>query len=356
MVRDQLITHAVRQAYQDVLYHGRHPAFVFYLTLDPAQIDVNAHPTKQEIRWREPRLVHDFIHRTLQENLAQIRPMAPATDLAVSVYSQENSFPVSQDESLTLPLSPLLNDTPHGGVREASSTPFKQVDMPVLEASLPLFKQIDTPALEASSFSQLPPTSTATPPLLGYAVAQLKGIYILAENAAGLIIVDIHAAHERIVYERLKSNLAQQRVCSQPLLLPITVRLNRDEGDLLEQHAGLLTEFGFDVALMGPETAIVRKIPALLAGSDITQLLRDVLADLAVHGASTRIQEVIHQTLATAACHGSVRANRKLTLAEMNALLRTMEHTERSGQCNHGRPTWIQVNLAELDKLFMRGR
>jgi DNA mismatch repair protein MutL len=210
--------------------------------------------------------------------------------------------------------------------------------------------------LEATSFSQSPAKNLETSPLLGYAVAQLKGIYILAENAAGLVIVDIHAAHERIVYERLKNNLGTQRLCSQPLLVPITVRLNREEGDLLEQHAALLVKFGFEVALMGPETAIIRKIPALLAGVDSAQLLQDVLTDLTVHGTSARIQAVIHETLAAAACHGSVRANRKLTLQEMNALLRTMEHTERSGQCNHGRPTWIQINLAELDKLFMRGR
>jgi DNA mismatch repair protein MutL len=340
LVRDQLIIHGVRQAYQDILFHGRHPAFVFYLTIDPTQIDVNAHPTKQEIRWREPRLVHDFVHRTLHETLAQIRPMASAPDLSISASNQKNSFSVSPDGSLALPLSPM--DRIDGSVRETPG----------------LFQPIDTPVLETgSSFSQPTPTHIVeTLPLLGYAIAQLKGIYILAENVAGLVIVDIHAAHERIVYEQLKCDLAQQRICSQPLLLPVTVRLMGDEGDLLDQHAVLLTEFGFDVALMGPETAIVRKIPALLVGVDTGQLLRDVLADLAEHGASTRIQAIIHQTLARAACHGSVRANRKLTLEEMNALLRSMEQTERSGQCNHGRPTWIQIDLAELDKLFMRGR
>jgi DNA mismatch repair protein MutL len=340
MVRDQLLTHAVRQAYQDVLYHGRHPAFVFYLILDPAQIDVNAHPTKQEIRWREPRLVHDFIYRTLQEVLAEIRPMNPATGLSVANPRQNNPSPVLQDEPLTLPLSPLEEGALDAGVRESSMS----------------FIEIDAPVLQANRFPQPTSNSTESPPLLGYAIAQLKGIYILAENASGLVIVDMHAAHERIVYERLKSNLEQQRICSQPLLLPVTMQLHPDEGDLLDQYAALLAEFGFDVALLGPETAIVRKIPALLADVDASQLLRDVLADLAVHGASTRLQTVIHESLASAACHGAVRANRKLTLEEMNALLRTMEHTERSGQCNHGRPTWVQINLADLDKLFMRGR
>lgn len=342
MVRNQLLSHAVRQAYQDVLYQGRYPAFVFYLTLDPAQIDVNAHPTKQEIRWREPRQVHDFIYCTLQEALAEMRPMTPGIDLSVANYSRKKPFPVGQDESVTLSLSPLQQNAFDPGVRESAMS----------------LKQVDTPVLQANGLSQ----STSTPgsseslPFLGYAIAQLKGIYILAENASGLVIVDMHAAHERIVYEKLKSNLEQQRICSQPLLLPVTLQLNRDEGDLLDQHAALLTEFGFDVALTGPETAIVRKIPALLADVDTSQLLRDVLADLTVHGTSTRIQEVIHETLASAACHGAVRANRKLTLQEMNALLRTMEHTERSGQCNHGRPTWVQIDLTDLDKRFMRGR
>lgn len=338
MVRDQLITHAVRQAYQDVLYHGRHPAFIFYLTIDPTQIDVNAHPTKQEIRWREPRLVHEVIYRTLQESFVQIRPMAPASDLPVTYHSQKKPFIALQDDSLTLFPSP--SDRVDDGVRE-NPWSFKQVDKPIFETNNP---------------SQSTPINADTEPLLGYAVAQFKGIYILAENAAGLVIVDIYAAHERITYERLKNNLENQRICSKPLSVPVTVLLNPTEMDLLDQFAPMLIEFGFDVVSMGPEMAIVRKIPALLAGVDVKPLLRHVLVDLAEHEVSTQIQDVIHQTLAKAACLGSVRANCELTIDEMNALLRTVEHTERSGQCHYGRPAWTQINLTELDKLFRRGR
>ena len=199
------------------------------------------------------------------------------------------------------------------------------------------------------------PAAVEIPPL-GHAIAQLQGTYILAENAAGLVLVDMHAAHERIVYERLKSELAREGIRCQPLLVPVTVTVSRSESEWVSEEPGLFSALGLELALLGPEVVVVRQVPALLAGVDVAQLVRDVLADLLVHGTSTRVPDHINHLLATMACHGSVRAGRSLTLAEMNALLRDMEDTERSGQCNHGRPTWVQLSFADLDKLFLRGR
>jgi DNA mismatch repair protein MutL len=210
------------------------------------------------------------------------------------------------------------------------------------------------PPPEVSPFAA-PPAGAEMPPL-GFAIAQLHGIYILAENAAGLVVVDMHAAHERITYERLKAALEQEGIRTQPLLVPVTVAVSQQERQYIDNAADLLSKLGLEVAHLGPETAVIRRVPALLAGADMAQLLRDVLADVATHGTSTRVRDVIHGALSTMACHGSVRANRRLSLAEMNALLRDMEYTERSGQCNHGRPTWVQFRLDQLDKLFLRGR
>ncbi|MDQ2696109.1 MAG: DNA mismatch repair endonuclease MutL [Pseudomonadota bacterium] len=327
MVRDRLAGHAVRQAYQDVLHHDRHPAFVLYLELNPAQVDVNVHPAKHEVRFREARLVHDFLFHTLHQALAGVRPGDAEATPAVSLAPSPPPPPAA----------------------------YRQQAMPLpVPGQLEAYARLHGEAAAPSAMPAMP--AAADLPPLGYAIAQLHGIYILAQNAAGLIMVDMHAAHERITYERLKAGLEQDGIRSQPLLVPVTVPVSRAEALLAEEEAAALAELGLEVALLGPQTLGVRALPAPLAGADAAQLLRDVLADLRAHGRSDRVRETVNALLATLACHGAVRAHRQLSLAEMNALLRDMERTERSGQCNHGRPTWVQLKLDDLDKLFLRGR
>jgi DNA mismatch repair protein MutL len=341
IVRDKLVSHAVRQAFQDVLFHGRHPAYVLYLSLDPALVDVNVHPTKHEVRFREGRLVHDFLFRTLHKVLAQVRPAAPPQDLA------------ADGEGLSPPpVTPAPYQRPMGlGVREsaggyAASQEWQAPRSPAAagQAAAPLAAVL----ADADAAAGVPP--------LGFAVAQLHGVYVLAQNTAGLVLVDMHAAHERITYEGFKLAREGEGIRSQPLLVPVSVRVSAREADLAEAADATFAELGMEVDRLGADTLVVRALPVLLRGADAERLLRDVLSDLAVHGQSNRIGEAINEVLATMACHGSVRANRRLTLDEMNALLRDIERTERSGQCNHGRPTWTQLTMAELDKLFLRGR
>jgi DNA mismatch repair protein MutL len=330
MVRDKLAAHAVRQAYQDVLFHGRHPAFALYLELNPALVDVNAHPAKHEVRFRDARLVHDFLFRTLHEVLAALRP-------------GDHSGAVE----------PLAEPTPGSNGDRAPGAGLQQtMGLPVRE-SLAAYTRFQSPP--APSTQQAEEAGEAMPPL-GYAIGQLHGIYILAQNAKGLVLVDMHAAHERITYERLKDAIQREGIRSQPLLVPVTVGLSPREVQVLEASGDLLASVGVGVSRLGPDSAVIREMPALLAGGDAAQLLRDVLADLNVQGSTSRVQDKTNEALATMACHGSVRARRQLTQPEMNALLRDMERTERSGQCNHGRPTWVQLDLSELDKLFLRGR
>jgi len=330
MVRDKLVSHAVRQAYQDVLYHGRHPAYVLYLELPPSQVDVNVHPTKHEVRFRQGRLVHDFLFRSLHHALAQVNPAQRMT--ADSAATPERLFAV-------------------GG----ASWPVQQPMPMKVREQVTAYHALHGAPSSDEGVSRVPPTQHTVPPL-GYALAQLQGIYILSENAEGLVLVDMHAAHERITYERMKTALEGEGITSQPLLLPITVSVSGREADIAEENAGLFEELGFEIGQAGPETLVVRRAPTLLHDADVTSLLRDVLSDLITHGTSTRIREHINGLLGTLACHTSVRAHRRLGLDEMNALLRDMEATPRSGQCNHGRPTWVQLSLDELDKLFMRGR
>jgi DNA mismatch repair protein MutL len=334
-VRDKLMAHAVRQAYQDVLYHGRYPAFVLYLELDPAAVDVNAHPAKHEVRFRESRLVHDFLFRTVHQVLADLRPAVaqpepgPAHPLPASAYSsgqrhRQSGMPLQVNEQLS------HYRRLHGSVPAA--------------ATAAVFEQAETQAEQQ------------TVPPLGFALAQLKGIYILAENEQGLVLVDMHAAHERISYEHLKRSYQEDGIRSQPLLVPLTLAVSRAEADEAEQRQAWFATLGFEIDRHGPEQLLVRQVPALLSDVDIEVLVRDVLSDCHSHGHSRRIEETINELLSTMACHGSIRANRSLTSQEMNALLRDMERTERSGQCNHGRPTWVQIGLQELDALFLRGR
>ncbi len=338
MVRDKLVTHAVRQAFQDVLYHGRHPAYVLFLELDPVLVDVNVHPTKHEVRFREGRLVHDFIFRTLHQVLAEERPAA-AEPAAPSV----SAAPPPAAASAPPPRQPGLGL----GVRErpADYGPALAWQAPPVPAA--------EPASEPSAASE--PERDEVPPL-GFALAQLHGVYILAQNAAGLVLVDMHAAHERITYERFKAAREGEGIKSQPLLVPVTVEVSPREAELAEAHADTFAELGMQVDRMGEQVLAVRALPALLRDADAERLLRDVLSDLAMYGESRRVLESINEVLATMACHGSVRANRRLTREEMDALLRDIERTERSGQCNHGRPTWTQLSMQELDRLFLRGR
>ncbi len=356
MIRDKLVAHAIRQAYQDVLYHGRHPAYVLYLSLDPTAVDVNVHPTKHEVRFREGRTVHDFLFRSLHQALAGVRPGAvdeASGEITGAAVGQTVGEPSIQRES-----SPAGGATdrypgasPGGHYRQQSSMAFAVRDQqPGLQA---LYQGARTlPAAEAGQED----TASAEVPPLGYAIAQLHGIYILAENAQGLIVVDMHAAHERITYERMKAALDGEGVRSQPLLVPISIAVSDSEARLATTFAEVFAELGFVVEAMGPETLVVRQVPSLLRDADVETLLRDVLSDLATYGTTRRVREAINELLGTMACHGSVRANRKLTIPEMNALLRDMERTERSGQCNHGRPTWVQMDMAALDGLFMRGQ
>lgn len=332
MVRDRLVSHAVRQAYDDVLFHGRYPAYVLYLELDPVQVDVNAHPAKHEVRFREGRLVHDFIVRSVQQALADTRPGAPV-HAAVPAASHAPRAGV--------PMRP-----PVGRVHEQQAMPLRVRDE--MAAYAALHPPREPQAAPAERPAEVPP--------LGYALAQLHGVYILAENAAGLVLVDMHAAHERIVYERLKTAFEGEGIRSQPLLVPLTLSVSRREADAAEEHAAVFQELGFEVGRMGPETLVIRQVPVLLRDADVAALVRDVLADLLQHEASNRLRESFNHVLATMACHGSVRANRTLTVAEMNGLLRDMERTERSDQCNHGRPTWVQLDMNALDRLFLRGR
>ena len=346
-IRDKLVTHAVRQAYQDVLYHGRHPAYVLYLSLDPAAVDVNVHPTKHEVRFRDSRLVHDFLFSSLHKALADVRPNT-ATTAAPAVWQIPTPVPQAAPEPRQAPFN----------FSHYRPEPVARADFGIAE-QLQVYRQLTDPlsALQpgidrnisnAEENQQVPP--------LGFALAQLKGIYILAENAQGLILVDMHAAHERITYERMKCQYDMSGIQSQPLLVPQSMAVSEKEATYAENNLEVFAQLGFALERMGPETLLVRQIPVLLHRADVETLVRDVLADLIEHGQSQRIKQEMNSVLGTMACHGSVRANRKLTIPEMNALLRDMEATERSGQCNHGRPTWVPLTLAQLDSLFMRGQ
>jgi DNA mismatch repair protein MutL len=335
-VRDKVVSHAIRQAYQDVLYHGRHPALVLFLEIDPSDVDVNVHPTKHEVRFRDSRVIHGFVSATLQRALAQDRPqdhLQPSSNHSVGAQPAELNEP--KQSAIDLP----INSGQYGSQSALSGSNVQNL----MENYQVLYG-----AEQDEDGGNIPP--------LGFAIAQLKGIYILAENAHGLIIVDMHAAHERITYERLKSNLEAENLISQPLLVPESLSVSQREANAVEQHPEVFSRLGFVVERASLENIVVREIPAILRGSEVEALLRDVISDVLEQGSSERIRHHINDILSTMACYGSVRANRRLSLPEMNALLRDMEATERSGQCNHGRPTYSQLTVAELDKLFLRGR
>lgn len=328
-LRDKLVSSAVRLAYRDVLYHGRHPAYVLYLEMDPGRVDVNAHPQKLEVRFREPGLVHDFIFRTLERALAETRPArAAAVDIPAARFDQRMSLPAAEPRTSALDLYVALG----GGVRDVAAP-----DWAVLSGQ------------DAGA------AADATEHPLGYAIAQLHGIYILAQAQGGLVLVDMHAAHERTTYERLKAALASERVASQPLLVPVPVAVSIAEADEADAHAALFDELGIELSRSGPTQVLVRAMPALLPSADPATLVRDMLGDLREQG-SGGARQALERALGTLACHQAVRANRRLTVPEMNALLREMETTLRADQCVHGRPTWSFVSLDDLDRLFLRGR
>ena len=329
MVRDRLLAHSARQAYADVLHTGRHPAYVLYLTLDPERVDVNVHPTKQEVRFRDSQTIHNFIVRALGEALALSPSKSlsrPTAHIIEKIGTQERY--------------PLLKSIPnlrHPSEHFTSKTTPTEKNVPAT-----------TIQEKVEESSELLP--------LGHAIAQIQGIYILAENAHGLVLVDMHAAHERITYERLKSAYSKGSLLHQPLLLPVTVEVGERAAELAVEHMEELQALALDIERLGRGTVVVREIPAILNGGDISALARDVLADYAELGSSTRVTDQVHQILSTMACHGSMRAHRCLSIEEMNQLLRDIETTERSGQCSHGRPTWAQLTIADLDRFFSRGR
>ncbi|MGB0157248.1 MAG: DNA mismatch repair endonuclease MutL, partial [Luminiphilus sp.] len=348
VIRDKLVSHAIRQAYRDVLFHGRHPAFVLFLELDPAGVDVNVHPTKHEVRFRDSRAVHDFLFGTLSRALAEVRPGQSATHTVVtgdatSAYQPGIGLAVGGSAQ-----APSTLDAAAAMSGSARPEPFAY--RPGQSGAGTRFVASSVPQPEFSD------AHTGEVPPLGFAVAQVHGVYILAENQQGLVLVDMHAAHERITYERLKQARDGAGITRQPLLVPVTLAVSAREAAIAAEQADELASLGVLVEAVGEESVVCRELPAALGGADAEALVRDVLSDLLEYGTSDRIASSLDELLSTMACHGSVRANRRLTLPEMNALLRDMEETERSGQCNHGRPTWIQLGMTDLDKLFLRGR
>ncbi|MBK1693985.1 DNA mismatch repair protein MutL [Chromatium weissei] len=347
MVRDKLVGHAVRQAFSDVLHHGRQPVYLLFLELPPPQVDVNVHPAKSEVRFRENRQVHDFIFRSIYKRLSQ-GTLALVEKSQPPVFDKSPQPPFAKGGLLSSPLekdasfSPPLEKGGLGGIYQNSTISQQLHD--------------ESARYQIDQAFQQPAPLTVQPPLLGTALAQLNGIYLLAQSAAGLVIVDIHAAHERIGYERLKNAWRKGQIARQVLLLPVTVQVSLREAEALEAQKEMLARLGLIIDRIDIDRLLVREIPALLQQVDIEQLVRDLFADLVVCGNSSGIEEAINSVFATMACHSAVRANRQLTLTEMNALLAEMAITERSDQCNHGRPTWIVLNYHELDRLFARGR
>jgi DNA mismatch repair protein MutL len=352
-LRDKLVASAVRLAYRDVLFHGRHPAYVLYLEMDPARVDVNAHPQKLEVRFREPGLVHDFLFRTLERALAETRPTHPAME-AVPAARASWTVPTATPGSLFAAPARDADGThettgyasrPRWSADVAHGSSLTATD---LYRAFDEVREGSRPDAEAAM-----PDATEHP--LGYAIAQLHGVYILAQARGGLVLVDMHAAHERTTYERLKAAMHGDRLPAQPLLVPVAVNVSAADADEAESHADLFASLGLDIGRAGPTQLLIRSTPALLPNADPATLLKDMIADLREQGRGAATA-AFDRALGTMACHQAVRANRRLTIAEMNALLREMECTVRSDQCVHGRPTWSFVSMDDLDRLFLRGR
>ena len=339
-IRDKLVTHAVKQAYRDVLFHGRHPAYMLYLELAPSSVDVNVHPTKHEVRFRDSRLVHDFLFSALHTALAEVTPSGQIASQHAGMIGTESKF---------------AHDDPKVYGKQASLRLAEPTTAPYGAYATTNVRDHDQIQEQIASLAKLNAGNEEVPPL-GYAIAHLHGIYILAQNKEGLIIVDMHAAHERIIYERMKVACKSERLKMQPLLVPLSIAVSQSEADCAAAQKKELLGLGIELDKLTDEAIVVRQVPSILKDSDVEQMVRDVLSDVLEYGSSDRIQAHQEELLSTMACHGSVRANRHLTIPEMNSLLRDMEATERSGQCNHGRPTWVCQSLSELDKLFLRGQ
>jgi DNA mismatch repair protein MutL len=338
-VRDKLIVGAARLAYRDVLFHGRFCAYVLYLHLDPSQVDVNAHPQKLEVRFRDSRRVHDFVFRTLEKVLADTRPAADSAGSAPADWlTGASNFAAAAPTQAHFALPEAAHRASADAYRSYLSAPTAQV-------------RDESPA--QGPLNGAAPLGSSAP--LGYAIAQLHGVYILAQAADGMVLVDMHAAHERIMYEGMKKLLAGE-TSQQQLLIPEVLNVTPAQADMAEEHQQEFSALGFGVTRLGPDQLALRAVPTLLAGRDPAGIVRDVLSDLLESGHSRRVEESINHLLATMACHAAVRAQRSLSLPEMNALLREMEGTERADQCNHGRPTWVRLSMGELDRLFLRGR
>ncbi len=365
-VRDKLLNHAIREAYRDVLHHERHPAYVLFLELPPEGVDVNVHPAKTEVRFRDGRGVHQFVRHVLERALGkdarrevdENRGQTPVSPPGTSI---DSSFPRMRESSGINALdSHMRGNDEQGGKRPVAGS-WSQATMPLHAAEPAAYYRMVGEVLGHAPDSIRPepvegPTNVSDLPPLGYALAQLFGVYVLAQNAHGLIVVDMHAAHERILYERLKTAFDSHQVASQPLLIPVVFAATALEMSAAEEGRDALAGMGFEIAAVSPTHLAVRALPGMLKDADAETLAREVLKDMREFGISEAMTAQRNQLLATLACHGAVRANRRLTLPEMNALLRDMEATERADQCNHGRPTWFQLTLADLDKHFMRGK
>lgn len=372
IVRDRLLSYAVKQAYADVLYHGRHPAYLIFMEIPHEFVDVNVHPAKYEVRFANGRWVYDFLRRSVREAVA--KPVVSESGTGASleqVMSGSNSMAndasgfanqrwsqnvanLSIQESMAFQ-TPTLENPSSGYMAGGSGGSYNSNLASVIQQR----RQegvADFNALASNESSAEYNVSAPDMPMLGFAKAQLHGVFILAENQHGMVLVDTHAAHERIVYERFKEQWQTDRLISQPLLVPMSITLEQSQISVWQSHQAWFDRLGFALDTLGPEQLKVTSVPALLVKSDIVRLVNDMIADLAVAGQTQQVEERINEILSTMACHGSVRANRQLTVPEMNALLREMEVTERSDQCNHGRPTWVQLSLEQLDSLFMRGQ
>ncbi|WP_299257027.1 DNA mismatch repair endonuclease MutL [uncultured Kushneria sp.] len=390
VIRDRLVAHAVRQAYRDVLFHGRHPVFVLYLDLDAHGVDVNVHPTKHEVRFRDGRLVHDFLFSSLHRALAEVRPQGqsiPAPEASSAPPAPEprfdqqrmalNNVSGGQDAAHT------SGDRLQSGQYHGAGRPGEQQVREFMAGYRALHPDHESRLLtsraptEDNSAAQLSPASTSShragpahfeettlsssvdatrAPPLGYAVAQLHGVYILSQTERGMVVVDMHAAHERITYERMKAQYLGGGIDTQPLLVPVSMSVSEAQVELAEREQATIEAMGVTLEAAGPETLLIREVPALLKNGSVEVLVREMLEELERYGRSQVVKDHLFDLLSTMACHGSVRANRRLEIEEMNALLRDMERTERSGQCNHGRPTWTEMSMRDLDRLFLRGQ